>query len=430
MLKLPDELLLSIAQYLVEEPRYDRDAYDALTSLALTHRRFTNVVRDILQGTTSPCVSLCKTHSLVRTLFEFPEWAKKITGLEITNFAAKDAPADDYSTVVQDIVPPGYSAWRKKAQKDLDNGCNYGSVKKEAGAPSRLFDITFDKDFSNECTRRIRQTKLSSKNRFKWRNALSDGRTAAFLALLLSMLPNLEVLCLGASHALAYPMLFELGRQLSKDYRMVEGQVFDRSREMLQMAGHETYLIQVFNDLCARLKTLAKPVVFDDMHIRYEGFFWRSFRSMHHLEHLIIPGNSLPTWISHTFFPPSLQRLTILDATDTTDIGVLLILSNRGQASDVLPNLRLIAMFYTSQARSPYEDELLNDAALAGVAVTLYHPTGAVTAADVGGKPWMLSEAEIDDFAAGRGKTRAYAGHWVPEYRKPAPAGKRAGKRS
>jgi len=67
---------------------------------------------------------------------------------------------------------------------------------------------------------------------------------------------------------------------------------------------------------------------------------------------------------------------------------------------------------------------------LAGAAVTLYHPTGAVTAADVGGKPWMLSEAEIDDFAAGRGKARAYARHWVPKYRKPAPAGKRAGKRS
>ncbi|KAF2822860.1 hypothetical protein CC86DRAFT_385054 [Ophiobolus disseminans] len=138
MLKLPDELLILIAYYLVEAPLYDRNAYAALTSLAMAHPRFTNVVRETLQQTSSP--------------------------LEITNFVSKDAPADNFSTVVQHIVPDGKAAWRDQAQNDIESGGPgiYSIIKKLSSVPSRLFDITFDDKFRKECIRRIGQSKLET----------------------------------------------------------------------------------------------------------------------------------------------------------------------------------------------------------------------------------------------------------------------------
>ena len=86
LLGLPDELLLVIAKYLVVQPRFDRRGYKDITSLSVTHTRFSNVAREALQQTDTLSVSVTQIHTMVRTLIDFPDWMAQIKNLEITNY--------------------------------------------------------------------------------------------------------------------------------------------------------------------------------------------------------------------------------------------------------------------------------------------------------------------------------------------------------
>jgi hypothetical protein len=77
--------------------------------------------------------------------------------------------------------------------------------------PSRQFDLELDDEFRKLCLTAIRDTSLNISNRNKqlWEDALRARHVLAFLSLLLSMLPSLEALFLGAGDIFHYPMLFQ-----------------------------------------------------------------------------------------------------------------------------------------------------------------------------------------------------------------------------
>ena len=75
--------------------------------------------------------------------------------------------------------------------------------------PSRHFDIELDDSFREACLQAIRDdTEISNRNRQVWFKALHAGHNNVFLALLISTLPNLAGLFLGAGNIFHYPMLF------------------------------------------------------------------------------------------------------------------------------------------------------------------------------------------------------------------------------
>jgi hypothetical protein len=82
---LPDELWLTVAGLLAVEPR-DEDTYIHLRRFARTSRRIRNLARATFQRMTIRCVPLCHTHTLFRTLLEYPVWAQKTKALEVTNY--------------------------------------------------------------------------------------------------------------------------------------------------------------------------------------------------------------------------------------------------------------------------------------------------------------------------------------------------------
>lgn len=416
---LPDELVLYILGHLVLEPRYDRDAYRALTSLALAHARFIELVRETLQKNTFPTIALCNTHALVRTLLASPESSKKVTGLEITNFASKDTPADTYTTPIREVIGSVDTTWRLKAQGDLAKGVRYNTAKNQSNVPSAVFDINFDSPFRKNCEKIIRGSSTTPSDKRKWTSALLKGRSAAFLALLLIVIPNPPNLSLSASHVLQYPMLFipiDYKTKIKLDMAAV-GSDLSQYDPLVQMAVHESYLRAIFQRISSNIKTLKAPVGFYDLNRTLLHKKQITYQFLRSLEHLTVAQSHLSSNFGPGVLPQSLRQLTIVDARRIANSFVVKLLKHvRDSHTGSFANLRLIELFYsTAQSRS-FDILPERHATVAGIDVVCYRPEAELEANEVGGQPWKMSRAELDEIA-GRERdqrgVRKFAGHWV-----------------
>jgi hypothetical protein len=150
----------------------------------------------------------------------------------------------------------------------------------------------------------------------KWNSALLEGRSAAFLALLLTLIPTLSNLNLSASHALQYPMLFIPIDYTARIKLDRHGDKLDLNRldPLDQMIVSESYLRGIFQKMSSNLETLAAPVGFYDLG---RAPLWKlqpSFRLFHSLKHLTITQSHLSSDFWTDILPRSLRHLTIVDA--------------------------------------------------------------------------------------------------------------------
>jgi hypothetical protein len=205
LLGLPDELLLVIAEYLVVQPRYDRRGYKDITTFAITHPKLSKIAREVPQRTDIICVAIRRIHALVRTLINQPQWATKLRKLEITNYLSLLVSHQCDTIVPYDKIAM-QKAWYsrtarsfKEARSFKDKSPDYQKIRERFGVPWRIFDVKFDRAFRTGCLQVISLSNIGDVEKQRWTEALRAGRAPAFLAILLSMLPNLKVLYCGAS---------------------------------------------------------------------------------------------------------------------------------------------------------------------------------------------------------------------------------------
>jgi hypothetical protein len=329
------------------------------------------------------------------------------------------------------IASPKDSVWERKIRKKLRDGAlTYKDAKQRSKMPSRQFDFELDDRFREQCFAAIRNSNVNMSNRNKqlWEDAIRAGHVLAFLALLLSVLPNLGELFLGADHIFHYPVLFndadpQLGVMApwSADRRR-----WNNDTSTQQLKDHK-YLAQVFQLLYPRLTKLEMPSSWTGTNL---GRDWRispTYQHFSNLQSLILPEFALTAYLTAKL-PQSIEELIIVDCRLESFFHVISILGGIPTSPTVdLPNLGCISMYLNRmENRSPL---LLNrssrEAERFGITFSHHCPKDSeVCAVDVGGQPWKMTVEELDNisalFSISSRENRALlkggwklAGHWV-----------------
>jgi hypothetical protein len=444
---LPNELLLQIIQYLVIEPRFDRSAYKDLLSLAAANARFPGLIRTTFHGLKALTVPLTKTYALFRSLQNFPasQWVDKIESLEITNYVSPEAPKANYGGDEDGCMRHPWSSAREcNIQRRLRAGLmQYKDAQRRSKMPSRQFSVETEANFRMECLNTIRNNDdVSNRNKRMWKDALQAGHNNAFLALLLSILPNLEGLTLGGDHILHYPMLLRDADPwrgpMSPSTNGRRHWTDDTSTQQLR---EHKYIAQVFEEKYSRLTKLELPSSWSGIIHSRATLISPRYYHFDDLQTLIIPESALP--YSHVVrangmlfsaLPGTLRSLTIVDCTGTTTAFVQNMLQDPAVVlTSHLPDLRSIRAYY-NRTFGVYTILSIADRAWAsaiGIQITTFFPQVPflqVHASDMGGQPWKLSRHEL--LEVGRKQpidrsVRDVAGHWVGNKQgKCYPAGK------
>lgn len=342
-------------------------------------------------------------------------------GLEITNFVLKDTKAENHQEVCEELLLGKDARWRNGLQWQIGSaGSKHLAMKDKASVPSKLYNISFDTSFCNECVKAISQSKLSKSYRRGWKESLLQGRSTAFVALLLLLLPNLKELYLGSNHFLHFPILFDL--------RYVDWITDDDDQRTAELCykihQQDPYMVHIFEDVRRRLTTLALPVASTGT-ISLDPFVTRpALYHMCRLEHLITPAARLGKRTYSNDYPESLTRLTIVDAKedDHTYKHIQDIIHWRSMRN-YLPNLDTIELFYNITRRSPGEKRMINAAAAIGIWLTIHHPDrNDLAAIAASGQIWKHSQDELrslDMIPADEWDTRQIASHWEPTHQDP-----------
>ncbi|KAI4932157.1 uncharacterized protein J4E92_004056 [Alternaria infectoria] len=438
---LPDELLLQIIPQLIVEPRFDRSAYGNLTSLAAANSRFPKVVRTTFHELKALTVPLPKAFALFRTLRDFPanEWADKVKSLEITNYVTPEARKANYGGDEDGCMRRPWSSSREcHLRRKLRAGLlQYGDAQRRSRMPSRQFAIEAEVTFRTDCLNTIREAEdVSNRNKRMWADALRSGHNNAFLALLLSILPNLEELLLGGGHVFHYPMLLRDADPWQGPMSpQVDGRRHWTNDPSTQQLREHKYLAQVFESKYSRLTKLELPSSWSGITLSRAYLISPIYYHFDDLQTLIIPESALPpshvvlaNGLLFSVLPVSLKSLTIVDCMGLTTGFVRRLLNDTVvDPTTYLPDLRSISVYYIGRPLYPtlIHGDIMRAKAL-GITMDRFflnyvNPTTTLMASDVGGQPWKLTTDEIFGNAKIPALDRGVcevAGHWVGSKRK------------
>ncbi|KAI4667127.1 uncharacterized protein J4E79_001811 [Alternaria viburni] len=445
---LPDELLLQIIPQLIVEPRFDRSAYGNLTSLAAANSRFPKVVRTTFHELKALTVPLPKAFALFRTLRDFPanEWADKVKSLEITNYVTPEARKANYGGDEDGCMRRPWSSSREcHLRRKLRAGLlQYGDAQRRSRMPSRQFAIEAEVTFRTDCLNTIREAEdVSNRNKRMWADALRSGHNNAFLALLLSILPNLEELLLGGGHVFHYPMLLRDADPWQGPMSpQVDGRRHWTNDPSTQQLREHKYLAQVFESKYSRLTKLELPSSWSGITLSRAYLISPIYYHFDDLQTLIIPESALPpshvvlaNGLLFSVLPVSLKSLTIVDCMGLTTGFVRRLLNDTVvDPTTYLPDLRSISVYYIGRPLYPtlIHGDIMRAKAL-GITMDRFflnyvNPTTTLMASDVGGQPWKLTTDEIFGNAKIPALDRGVcevAGHWVGSKQKTVrPTGK------
>lgn len=175
-----------------------------------------------------------------------------MNSIEITNFASQGASAQNYTALEKNLWISKKDSWYHKARKDFNNSAlSYAVIRQRSGVPAGVFDISFDKQFHEQRMNVIKRSKLSEVAKGAWTRALKKGHSASFLALLLSILPNLNTLLFGAGHILHYPLLFCLPDPMFGNLRPPSPNHQFQLDEPQEMIKRQSYLARILLRGCS-----------------------------------------------------------------------------------------------------------------------------------------------------------------------------------
>jgi len=400
---LPNELLLQIIPQLIVEPRFDRSAYGNLTSLAAANTRFPKVVRSIFQELKALTVPLPKVFALFRTLRGLPanQWADKVESLEITNYVSPEARKANYGGDEDGCMRRPWSSSREcHLRRKLCAGLlQYVDAQRRSRMPSRQFAIEAEVNFRTDCLNTIRETEdVSNRNKRMWADALRSGHNNAFLALLLSILPNLEELLLGGGHIFHYPMLLRDADPWQGPMSpQVDGRCHWTNDPSTQQLREHKYLAQVFEAKYSRLIKLELPSSWSGISFSRAILLSPIYYLFDDLQTLIIPESALPpshvvraNGLSFSALLVTLTSLMIVDFTSPTTVFIERFLNDIVVVpTTYLPDLRSISIYYIGIPFYPTLRDITTAKAL-GIKMKIFffnyvNPTKALRASDVGG---------------------------------------------
>ncbi|KAH7366635.1 hypothetical protein BKA66DRAFT_470650, partial [Pyrenochaeta sp. MPI-SDFR-AT-0127] len=268
LLRLPDELLLWVAQSLGGRARQQ-----ALCALTLVNRRLALIVRDLVYC--SPVVKPRNAYQLAARLLNDATLAKRVVCLEILNGDAEDE---------------RFSNW-EWGDHDFHGG--------DAEEPS---EYTLDLAF--QCRRVLHYHGINDDS-WRWAAGLQAGDYYAYIALLLIITPNLQQLILSNQYAKA----------LAQPENAYRGRIGTPARPYLA------------NGLGSMSQSLRELIILPMLHDRPKYLAsdpWNlisiNMMGLMSVTHLTIPSTCLCKGVfgapDASPFPPNLQRFLITGCTD------------------------------------------------------------------------------------------------------------------
>ncbi|KAF2715494.1 hypothetical protein K504DRAFT_497368 [Pleomassaria siparia CBS 279.74] len=357
LMDLPNETLLDICQNTVGNPGENMNK--DLHSLALTNRIFTNIVREVLLQGPLLHFTQRKADSLIATLFKYPKQAEKITSLEITTRI-----------------------------KYTD------SIRGRPITPRRSPKlIRYDSNFAQQCKDSVEKVKTSRKNKAAWVTALMQDDAAAFLGLLITMLPNLNELLLGGGDLRYLPLLRDV------KYKASNSQALTNSKY--------AYLKDVLKLLHKNLTSLEMPF---DRWFGAETYGQNripispDFSPFTNVRTLIANEPILNLqFLTTTILPLRVERVIIVDASFEAENFIMDLLQERQERgiTSLYPNLRHVALYYEepkSCGKYSFIHTLKRLGIRTGVKVDGHSSKRFhIAAAFSDGQPWKLSDVKLKE---------------------------------
>lgn len=307
LVRLPNELLLSIIDYLPYLPRNRRTE---LLTLSTTCKRLHNLATSLLL--TTPYVNLTNTRRLVDSYIARPDLALKVCSLELY---ARD-----------DVTAPDTNPAQPHAQK------NKNPIRK-------------NKQLWKAYTGLVRSTSISTNAQARWKLAIEHEDKKAWIGLLLAVLPNLKTLYLGG-----VPLRFfeKIDPLCGVGYKI-------RNCTCEFHQAKPSYLCDLFIATAPRLSTLELPFATYrecwDMEwplVNYTG-----------LTHLIAnidklgvyPNDGRPFSERFVVLPPTLQKLSIHCDDELEIVRILECITSRQSTGDS-PDFKNLEVYVVSHCPS------------------------------------------------------------------------------
>lgn len=230
---LPQETLLQIASSLHQDPKCKSNT--DLANFSMVHSQVRGPAQEVML--VSPSVRPFQTAGLVRNYIMWPDLAFKVKSLELTSFLKDDPMGYENSASMYFLhsnIGPFRNLWSRP--------------------PSLNPGFNMEDDLKAKCRELIANyphTSVSAKA--TWDQNLLEGQPAAFLALLLIILPNLKHLMLAANPLRYFPVLQAVVRQGVH----IDGHTVHITTA--QCGFHRTYLNDVFASVLPQLETLELP---------------------------------------------------------------------------------------------------------------------------------------------------------------------------
>jgi hypothetical protein len=225
---LPEKLLSIIINHVSELPKHRRKDLLALT---LTNKLLGRLAFDALL--TQPVVHIYNVHRLVRLCFKQPHVAHRVTTLEILTH------------IRQGLQSPNNPEFHDRS------------------APSTFAPtLSQESPLERRCLKLIEDTPVPTASKAQWIHDLHHNHQAAFMCILLVLLPNLRTLYLGTCGVCYFPFLKGMFYpDWDPRYRRADEQML---AEFGFPSWDHPYPSEVFDFIAPRLQDLELPVAWAD----------------------------------------------------------------------------------------------------------------------------------------------------------------------